>query len=275
MTEAIRRNVTLGVGILACAVICAAAAPWAVYHTGAPGAGVLQAESPIAATLAAVVALAAAAVVAGLVGRFSNAAVGLFALGAGVFVLARRMGTVQQLLYGDGSLALIGVETLLWTALVLGCVMIVFAIAGPLADIEPEVSGRQPDPFFSREAVISAGAGVIMIAIVWIVAQSPMKGQVLGAPSLAGVGAGLAGRLISPHVQPILLFASPLLFAGLAHLMNVAMLQQPADITLVSGMLSTLNRPMPADYAAGSLTGVAFGLGWAKSFLHHEEPGQG
>jgi hypothetical protein len=28
---------------------------------------------------------------------------------------------------------------------------------------------------------------------------------------------------------------------------------------------------MPVDYATGSLMGVAVGLGWARSFLHHED----
>lgn len=270
MAEVLQKNIALVLGIVACALICVPAASWAMFHTGAPGPGVLQAETPIVAALMTILCLGAAAVVAGVVARFSNAATGLFALGAGVFVLARRMGTAEELIFGNGSLTLIGVETLLWAVLVLMCVLIVFRIAGPLRDIEPDVAGRHPDPLFSREAVVCAGAGVLMIAVVWIVAQSPMKGQVLGATFVGGVGAGLAGRLISPHVQPILLFASPLVFGGLAHLISAAMLQQSPDAALVGGQLSTVSKAMPVDYAAGSLMGVAFGLGWAKSFLHHE-----
>lgn len=271
MTDVLQKNIALGLGMISCALICVPAASWAMFPTGAPGPGVLQAESPIAASLMTVLGLTVAAVLAGVVGRFSNGAVAAFALGAGVFVLARRMGTAEALIFGNGSLVMIGVETLLWAALVLSCTLIIHRIAGPLRDIEPDVAGHHPDPFFSREAIISAGTGVIMVAVVWIVAQSPMKGQVLGATFLGGIGTGLAGRLISPHVQPILLYASPLLFGGLAHLISAVILQQPPDAALVSGELSTLSKVMPVDYAAGSLMGVAFGLGWAKSFLHHDE----
>jgi hypothetical protein len=46
----------------------------------------------------------------------------------------------------------------------------------------------------------------------------------------------------------------------------------PLDEAYISGSLTALARPMPLDYLAGSLLGVSFGLGWAKSFLHHEQP---
>jgi hypothetical protein len=273
MTEVLQKNIALVLGIIVCALVCVPAARWAVFHTGAPGPSILQAESPIVAAVLMILLVGIAAAVAGVVARFSNAAIGLFALGAGVFVMARRMGTAEQLIFGEGSLALVGFETLLWAALVLACTLVVFAIGGPLKDIEPDIAGRHPDPFVSREAMVCAGAGVVMILLVWIVAQSPMKGQVLGATFLGGVGAGLAGRLMSPHVQPILLFASPLVFGGLAHLICAVMLTQSPDVALVAGQLSTVSKAMPADYAAGALMGVAFGLGWAKSFLHHEEDG--
>ena len=39
----------------------------------------------------------------------------------------------------------------------------------------------------------------------------------------------------------------------------------------VQHAIPVMSYPLPIDYAAGSLMGVAFGLGWAKSFLHHED----
>jgi hypothetical protein len=44
----------------------------------------------------------------------------------------------------------------------------------------------------------------------------------------------------------------------------------PLDDAYIAGALGALARPMPLDYLAGALLGVSFGLGWAKSFLHHE-----
>ncbi len=39
----------------------------------------------------------------------------------------------------------------------------------------------------------------------------------------------------------------------------------------VAGTLPAMSLPMPIDYAAGSLMGVAMGIGWAKGFLHHDD----
>ena len=49
------------------------------------------------------------------------------------------------------------------------------------------------------------------------------------------------------------------------------MLGAPLRDAFASGTVPALLLPMPVDYAAGSLMGVAAGLGCAKSFLHHED----
>lgn len=251
-------------------MVFALAAPAMRFHTGAPGPSVLQAESPMMALVMVLIVLAIGAVVASVVARVTNAAVGLFVLGAGMFVLANRGGTLEHLVYDSGTLGPLVVESLLWAALVLGATLAVFAVAGPLGDIEPEVSGRHPHWLLSKAAMISAGCGVAVLPVVWVIAQSPMKGQTLAATIIGGVAAGLAGRLLSPHVQPKLLFASVCVFAAVGHLVGWAM-QENVESALVAGTVSPLSLPMPVDYAAGALIGVAMGLGWAKSFLHHEE----
>jgi hypothetical protein len=114
-----------------------------------------------------------------------------------------------------------------------------------------------------------------MLPIVWLIAQSPMKGQMIGATFFGGMAAGLIGRLISPHVQPILLFASPVAFGALGHVLAMLLLNMPLDDAWVAGELPRLSRPMPLDYVAGSLMGVSVGVGWARSFLHHEEQQDG
>ena len=59
--------------------------------------------------------------------------------------------------------------------------VIVFKFAGPLHDVEPLEHGAPPDPLFSAAAMRSAAAGVIVLPVVWFVAQSTMKAQVIGA----------------------------------------------------------------------------------------------
>lgn len=271
MAEVIRRNAALVLGVILTGVIFAFAAPAMRFHTGAPGPSLLHAESPMFALAAVLGALLLAVVVACAVGRIVNAAVGLFVLGAGIFVLANRGGTLEHLLFGDGALWLLIVESLVWAGFVLAATVVVFKASGPLRDIEPDISGRRPHWLLSKEAAISAGAGVAVLPVVWFIAQSPMKGQTLAAVILGGVAAGLAGRLLSPHVQPKLLFASVCVFAAVGHAAGMFMMQSDLEARLVAGALVPVSLPMPMDYAAGSLLGVSMGLGWAKSFLHHED----
>jgi hypothetical protein len=70
----------------------------------------------------------------------------------------------------------------------------------------------------------------------------------------------------------LLLFVSPIVFGAIGHAIGMMLVKQPLDVAFVEQSLSAMSLPMPVDYAAGSLMGVAVGLGWARSFLHHEEP---
>lgn len=272
--ESIQRHAVVGIGIIFCGLLGALAAHWLVLPTGAASPGVLEAESPIVAAGLVIVCLAIATVIAAGVGKLTNAAVGMFTLGAGVFVLARRGGTVVELAFaasGGGGLWLLAIETLLWAGLILLAAIAVFKVAGPLRDIEPDVRGRVPDPFRSREAWMCASMGVLVLPVVWLIAQSPEKGQAVAAVFLGSLVTGLAGRLVSPHVQPILLFAMPCVFGAIGHVIGAMLLRESVDAAMISRSLPNLSIPMPLDYAAGSLTGIAIGLGWARSMLHHEE----
>jgi hypothetical protein len=231
----------------------------------------------MAAAIAIVLCVAVASLIGGVVGRYINAAVGLFAVGIGLFVLDGRLDTARSFAFSMAgadprwAVAMLAIETLLWAAMVFGITWIVLAMAGPLKDIEPEQFSPPPNPYWSSHALKCAAAGVVMIGVVWVLARSPMKGQVIGATFLGGTLAGLIGRLISPHVQPKVLFATPVVFGGVGYLIAMFKASGPLDVLYVTDQLPALLLPMPIDYAAGSLMGVAFGLGWARSFLHHED----
>lgn len=271
MEEAIRRNSALIVGCIIAAWLCVQPVRVLIAGDGAPAGAVLLAESPVLGWIVTALAVLVTAIVAGTVGRLSNAAVGLFTLGAGLFVLARRLGTIQDVVFAGDSLGILAVELVIWTMLILCATIIVFRMAGPLPDIEAGPGNIQPHSFLSREAMVSAGCGLLVLVGVWIVAQTPMKGQALAATFVGATLAGLAGRLLAPHVQPILLFATPCLFGAAGHVIGaVTVTGSPADAYVLSN-LSAFSLPLPVDYAAGSLLGVSFGLGWAKSFLHYED----
>lgn len=278
MLHAIQRNAIMILGMAICGFLCVLAAGYFVSSRGDAGPTVLGAQSPPAALLALVACVAAAAIVAGVVGRLTNSVVGMFVLGIGLFVLDARLETIgifaviHDHMNPRTALAILTLETLLMAAIALGGALIVFGIGGKLPDVHPNEQGERPRTFASGEALKSAAAGAIVLIAVFFIAQSAMKGQVIGAVVIGGMIAGLVARLVAPHVQPVLIFCSPILFGAIGYLAAMVFVKPTLGLASVMDVLPAIARPTPLDYAAGSLMGVAIGLGWAKSFLQHEEP---
>lgn len=272
MIEIIKHWVVLILGLTASGLICAGVIGFAISPRGAISPSIFQAESPLTATIVTTLAIALAFVISAGVGRMTNSLVGLFVLGWGIAVLDMRTETVYELaLTGEPNLVLISLETAFWGAIALGLTVLMFKFSGPLPDVHPAEFEQPPHPLSSRESIKSALSGIAVLILVVVIARSPMKGQVLAAVFIGSTMAGLFARLISPHVQPILIFAAPCLFGAIGHLIGMMQLKGTMANAFVDHAIPTLNLPMPLDYVAGSLMGVAMGLGWAKSFLHHEE----
>jgi hypothetical protein len=270
MLNAIARNAVLFGSLAVGATVCGLTAPMLMSARGAYGPTVFQALSPAQAIGAVVICLVVCTALAVLVARVCNTAMGMFMFGGGLFGLAWRLDTMAEFVHG-GSPALLAIETALWALLLLAATVVIFRLGGPLPDVRVDESGRAAHPVFSLDALKAAGMGVLVLPIVWLVAQSPMKGQVIGAVFVGGMAAGAAGRLISPNVQPILLFFSPVLFGAVGCVIGAALLKAPLEDAFVADTIPALLLPMPADYAAGSLMGVAVGLGLVKSHVHHED----
>ncbi|MHC4126770.1 MAG: hypothetical protein ACYSUA_01145 [Planctomycetota bacterium] len=265
--EGWRRYVVVFAGMVLAAAVCCLAARFWVSPRGSIGPTVFQAESPVAAATATVILFALATALAAYVGRLVNAAVGLFVLGSGLWALRLRLGTIEELAFAEGSLGLVALETAAWGLLVLAATLVVFRIAGPLSDITPEPPGEAPDGLGLR----GLAAAVLVLPAVWLIARSDLKGQTLVAVVLGAMAVGLVGRLLAPHAQPRLLFAAVCLVGALGHLLGMIVIQDGLADAFVAQAIPNVNLPMPIDYAAGSLMGVAMGLGWAKSFLHQDE----
>ena len=267
--EGWQRYAVLFGGMLAAGAACSFAVPFLIAPRGSFGPSALQAESPAAAVTALVICLGLATGVGVVVGRLVNTAVGLFVVGCGLWLVRLRTGTVQDLVFADGSLGLVAVETALWGLLVLGSTLVVFRFAGPLSDIEPPEQGETA--WWQTLGLRGAAAGALIIPAVWLFARSDLKGQTLMAVVLGGLAVGLVGRLLSPTAQPRLIFATVCVFGAVGQVIGMLMLREPLIDAFVVQSIPALCLPMPIDYAAGSLTGVAMGLGWAKSFLQHDE----
>ncbi len=264
-----RYGIVFGGGVAA-AFICTAAVPFLVATTGTTGPTALQAQTPAVALAAIVILFGVATVVAGFVGRYVNAAVGLFVLGAGLWALRLRSATAIDLFFAEGSVSLVAVETLLWGLLVLGATWVVFRIGGPLHDVLPADPGITL-PWWKQHGLHGAACGVLVLPVVWLFARSPLQGQTLMAVVFGGMAAGIVGRMVAPHVQPLLLFATPCFFGAAGSLIAGMLVKGSLADAYVADELPILVLPMPIDYAAGSLMGVSMGLGWAKGFLHHEQ----
>ncbi len=257
-------------GMLLSGGVCAASMGFITSPRGAIGPTILQAESPVAAMVAMVSCFTVATIIAMVVSRLMTAGVGLFILGSGLGVVALRSAKIEEIAFSDGSLGLLAVETAIWAGLILAASIAVFAVAHP----SREASGTRLgglSGWRSRSTLVHVASGLIMLPVAWLIARAPMAGQVLMAVFLGGMSAGLAARLLAPQAPPVLAFAAPCLFGAIGPLIGTMTTASPLDEALVRGSIWACCLPMPIDYAAGSLMGVAVGVGWARSFLHEDE----
>jgi len=270
MTEMIRANAIRIAALLVCTAVAGVAAPLLVSSRGAPSPLVIGTESGVIGIIAATFAVLVCAVIGGVAGRFLNTTAGIFIAGFGMGVLAWRMGVVTELgLLGRQGMVI--PEAIVLAILALGAALVVFAIAGPVKDVEPDAGGTHPHPFTSIAAVRSCLGALAVVPVVLFLAASPVKGQVLAAAIVAGIVSGLVGRLASPHVQPILLIPATVLGGLIAYLAGQFLIDGTFADAAALRRLPTLVRPMPIDYLAGSFLGVSIGLSWATSFLEHED----
>lgn len=264
-------DVTVRVGsVVLGAWLCSLFAPMLLGERGTIGPSAFLAHSPAMAVLGVVLALGVATFIGALAGRVTNPVAGVFVLGASLFGLAWRTEGLQEVLL-SGSPIPLPAETLLYALLAVPATWIVLRAGGPLKDVEPDPQGHRPNPWLSKPAGMAAASGLLVLPVAWLVAQSPSKGQALGAAFLGAMVAGIAARLVAPHAQPRWAFISPLVFGAVALAIGAATLAAAPAQAFVDRSYSPLLVPMPIDWLAAGLMGAAFGYGWAKSFLHHEE----
>jgi hypothetical protein len=149
-----------------------------------------------------------------------------------------------------------------------------FRVGGPL----PDVPNPDPDQSFTAgllrpRALVSLAAALAAPAVLAFTMVGASKGQAIGACTLAGVATAFGARLIAAHEQPILLFAAPCIVVGLAQLLLAGPVMGSLDARFASGSLNPILCAMPADVAAGSMCGVAIGLGWSRGLVKRDADG--
>jgi hypothetical protein len=271
LNAAIRNAIYFGSMLLGALLVGGTAGSF-MSARGLAGPTVSFAESPTRGLVLLGLALVPATLLAIVVGRIFNAVVGCFVVGTAIAGLSMRFGTIEDFVFSNGNPAAAAVETVVWAVVVAILSLVVFVGSGPLPDLQRRRGSWLAELADSRAAIFLA-ASAIAIPVVWLVVQTPAKGQALGGTIAASAAAGFVGRLLSPRTQPILLFAMPVVAGAAA--MSMAAYGVKGDIAtaFVDGSLSRLAYPMPIDWAAGSLCGVAIGFGWARGFVkEHPAP---
>jgi hypothetical protein len=266
MQHPVARYTVLALGVIACVLLMVPVLPFLVDARGVVGPAAGNAMHPVAAAVALAGGAAACCVVACVVGRLINAAVGLFVLGCGLMVVSGRSGTILDAAFGGDLLLPIAIETLAWSLAVALMSAIVFRVSGPLPDMPARTRGG---PFvgevWNADALRGLAAGLAAVVAVWFFARTDLKGQAIGAMVAGGIATAFAGRRLLGDSQPILLMAAPVVAVGLAQLATALAFKGQLDQSVAQGVLPGWSVAMPIDVACGALIGVPIGLGWSKS----------
>ncbi|MSR44089.1 MAG: hypothetical protein EXS15_01855 [Phycisphaerales bacterium] len=202
-----------------------------------------------------------------IAGKLVNAVVGVFVLGTGLAALSLRSAAVSGAFFEDASFVSIAVESMIWSIPTAIAVVTIFRFAGSPPDIETRRPGESWWlEYFDPEALRAGLVAIVVPIVVWCVVRNMLKGQAFGGACLGGVVVGIAYRMMAPRVQPIVAFVAPILAIGLSQFVTAMRLSGDLGVAFAANALPPQMRLMPMDVVAGSLTGVAIGIGWARSF---------
>lgn len=238
---------------------------------GIAGPTLMDAERPVLAAVAAILALGVSVAAGVVVARLVNAVVGTFVVGCGIGLLAMRSGAVLDFAVGGSRPAFAAIESAGWAALIAGVGWVLYRVGGRLPDFPPTHEDEIDSPVGPAARRGWLGA-IAALPAAWFAAATDTKGQAIGAAVLGGVAAGAIGRMLAPRTQPVYLAAAAMAAFAIAQ-GYLAFAAGSADLAaaFVDGSLPRLLRIMPVDAAAGALAGSAIGFGFARSFATPKE----
>ena len=266
MAAAIRTSIVILLALAIAGGIGSWAAGGFFSARGSLGPTVLQSQSPVYALAGVVLTVCIVAVLGGFLSRLTSVLTGMFLVGFALFAMTLQLQGATEFVLSEGNIYILITESVVIALVVLVGGMIVFAIGGPLGDVQQVEEGQQPSARISDTLFIA----IAIIPVVYLIATTPEKGQVIGATAVGGLAIGFLVRICTPTLQPVFIFAIPTAIGGAGYF--IAMMMGPVDdIALVQQSISPLLYPMPLDYAAGSVMGISIGLSWAASFAKPKE----
>jgi len=268
MAKALLQATVCGLATIAAVLLGLWSAAGMAAAPGGQAAAIHVAANPlvvITIVLALLVALAALASVLGWLGLPN---LGLFVAGLGLTAFAVRSGTAADLIREEGDLVWLAAEALAWAAVILIMSAVVHAVSGQQEHTLGTTTPGRAVTILRRGGLF--GWALVLLPVVWLVARSELKGQVIAAASLGGVAFAMGAVLIARPAWRGVLPALPLVVAAAGYLI-VGFREGGLGLVDLTAGLRPLALPMPQDYAAGALMGVSAGTVWGRSLLQESE----
>ena len=220
---------------------------------------ILQSINPVYALISVVITIGVGSSLGGLVARISSTTTGMFVFGLSLVAMAMKLHGAEEFILSSGSYYILMLESVLLSVLVLLGTLVVFGLSGrkQIRSCFNCGSGLEQ---FGKAVLIS----LVILPVIWFIANTPAKVQVLGAAALGGVLVGILARQFLQSAQPIMLFVLPIAIGGLGYFVGI-MVGDSDIVALNQQSISRLLLPMPLDYAAGIIIGLALVLGWTSS----------
>ncbi len=233
---------------------------------GGLGSTVLQSQTPIAALVAVILTIGIAATIGGIVARWTTSATGMFLVGFSLFAMSLKLGGVEEFIQSGGNYQILMLEAVFIGVLILLSAFVVFSIGGPLKDVRKKDTEYSASADMWRAIIIA----LAILPVMWLVAKSPMKGQMIGSAALGGIAIGFLTRKYTPSMQPVMMYALPIAMGGVGYF--IATMYSDSGISaFIHQSISPLLFPMPLEYAAGFVMGLSTGLAWFTSFALNSE----
>ncbi|MDG2095309.1 MAG: hypothetical protein P8J89_08575 [Phycisphaerales bacterium] len=240
---------------------------------GGFGPTILQANNVTAAIVSMALALIVVFLIGASAGRLLRSAnKGLVVVGFGLAWLAWRLEGVEFIAFA-GSMKWVAIESMAWTLVVLLMTTGIYLVSGPLRFVQPREGSKINDNWAtSSSAGMFMLSGLAVLPVVWLFAQSPLRGQAVVSVIAGGIAVGMIGRMLAPHAQPLLLVVAPVLIGALSQWALGFMIPSNELATMyMQGNLPHLLIPVPIDWVAGSMIGVPWGIYFGNSFLQHDD----
>ena len=267
MPAAIRTTIVI-LSLAIAGVIGAWAAGGFLAIRGGLGPSILQSQSPVIALFGVTVAIGIVAVLGAFVARGTTYLTGMFLIGFTLFAMSLQLQGASEFVLSGGNLYMLSLEAVVMAIVLFGSTLIVYRIGGPLQDVPKAKNSKHSTDLFTT-LVIS----LVVLPVVWMIATTPEKAQVIGTTAVGGIAIGFLVRQLLPTMQPIIIFAVPTAVGGVGYL--IASMMGPTDgVALMQQSISPLLYPMPIDYAAGSVMGLSIGLSWAASLAQPKDADQ-